>query len=240
MFDTHHSVGGILSNILGIPAYSFFVTLGIVVGVMYYLIDAKKRNASNEGAIIIVASGIIFGMIGSKIPLLFEGKTLLQVLTGKSIVGGLIGGMLGVIFVKKLLKIKTKMGNVIAPSVALGLAIGRWGCFFNGCCYGVVSSWGFNFGDGQLRLPTQLLESVFNSVAFVLLHKYKSEVKTAGILFKLYLLSYFVFRFFLEFIRVNPVVWAGFSIYQIISLLGFVFILINLLLMRRKKVEFKK
>lgn len=239
MFDIHNSLGGILPTIFGFPTYTFFVLLGIAVGVLYYLIDAKKRNATNEGAIVIVAAALIFGMLGSKVPLLFEGKNLVHVLTGKSIVGGLVGGMFGVIFIKRLLKIKLKMGNVIAPAIALGCAIGRWGCFFNGCCYGRVTKWGFDFGDGHLRLPTQLFELAFNIIAFILLHIYKKKVKTAGVLFKLYLLAYFSFRLLLEFFRVNPKVYAGMSIYQIICLLGIPFILLNLYKMRRKKHESK-
>jgi prolipoprotein diacylglyceryltransferase len=53
---------------------------------------------------------------------------------------------------------------------------------------------------------------------------YKGKVKTQGILFKYYLLAYFIFRFFMEFIRENPLVWEGMTIYQIISILGILYI----------------
>lgn len=224
MFDLHTKIVGVMPYIFGVSSYSVFVFLGIILGIAYYLIDARKRNVKNEGAISIVASALIFGAIGSKIPLLLEYRDLASVISGKSIVGGLIGGAAGVVIIKKVFDIKLKLGNIIAPSVALGMSVGRLGCFFNGCCYGVVSSWGIDFGDGLLRLPTQLFESAFHLTAFIILHNLKSKVQTKGILFKDYILAYFIFRFLIEFIRENKIVWGNMSIYQIICLLGIIYI----------------
>ena len=235
MLDTHEKIVGIMPYIFGISSYSFFVLLGIAIGLVFYWLNARSKNDKTDGAIVIVASALIFGIIGSKIPLLFEGKGLAEILTGKSIVGGLVGGMFGVIFIKKLFKIKLKLGNIIAPSVALGMTVGRLGCFFEGCCYGIVAPWGIDFGDGLLRLPTQLFESAFHLIAFALLVYYKNKVKTPGILFKLYLLAYFIFRFLMEFIRENPILCCGMSIYQIICGLGIVYI--GIILWRRKRNE---
>lgn len=224
MLDTHEKIASLLPTVLGMPSYAFFVLLGMLAGLIYYLADAHGRNAKHEGAIIIVASALIFGMIGSKVPLLFEGYDLKQILAGKSIVGGLIGGFLGVILIKRLLHIKLRLGNIIAPSVALGMAIGRFGCFFGGCCYGKIASWGINFGDGNLRLPTQLFEVAFHLTAFILLHIYRHKAPANGILFKLYLLSYFIFRFIMEFFRENPIILLGMTVYQIICILGILFV----------------
>ena len=230
MLDTHNRLyGSVAPRIFGIPAYTFFVALGIIVGLIYYFMSLKRRGQVSEGAVKIVFSALVCGVIGSRIPLLFEGRGLEEVLYGKSIVGGLIGGMFGVIAIKRILGIKLKLGNVIAPSIALGMAIGRLGCFFNGCCYGIVASWGFDFGDGLLRLPTQLFESAFHLISFVLLICFGNKaraLRTPGILFKLYLLTYFIFRFATEFIRVNPIVCCGLTIYQIICGLGILYMLI--------------
>ena len=226
MFDEHLQFYGHNAPLIFgfIPAYTFYVGLGLLAGLLYYYFDLKRQGKTSEGAVKIVISALVFGVIGSKIPLLFEGYAWQQVLFGKSIVGALIGGMFGVIFVKKLFKIKLKLGNTIAPSIALGMAIGRLGCFFNSCCYGIVAAWGFDFGDGQLRIPTQLFESAFHFIAFGLLIYAKPKVKRPGILFKYYLLAYLVFRFLIEFIRENPIVWLGMSIYQIICILGIIYL----------------
>lgn len=194
-----------------------------------------SRNEQLDPALIIVASALVFGTIGTKIPTLLSGPTLADLLMEKSVIGGLLGGMAGVIIVKRVLHIRLRMGNIIAPAAALGLAIGRVGCFLNGCCYGIPASWGIDFGDGLLRLPTQLFEVAFQLTAFVLLHHFKDKVHTQGLLFKIYVSSYFLFRFFLEFIRVNPIYWQGLTLYQLLCLAGIVWMAV--LMVRQKRVH---
>jgi len=228
MFDTHEGIKNTL-------IYGIFVIIGILAGVLYYLWDTRDKR--KEGAGVIVTSALIFGFIGSKIPLLFETYDLKVILTGKSIVGALIGGMFGIIFIKKKLNIKSKFGNVIAPAIALGMSIGRLGCFYGGCCYGKISTWGFNFGDGNLRLPTQLFEMAFHAVAFVILNIFKRKALVEGILFKIYIVSYFMFRFFIEFIRENKIIFLGLTIYQIFCLIGIFYLI---LMIKRSVLEWKK
>lgn len=226
MFDEHMKLDGfgIMPTIFGFPTYTLFVGMGIIIGLIYYLRDADRRHAESEGVIEIVAAGIIFGYLGSKIPLILEGMSLVNILYGKSIVGALLGGMLGVVLIKRIKGIKTRMGNIIAPAIALGMSIGRFGCFFNGCCYGKPASWGFDFGDGILRYPTQLFEVAFHLLAFLLLHQMKEKVKVPGILFKIYLLTYLTFRFFIEFIRVNKIVLWHMTVYQLLCIGGIILI----------------
>lgn len=228
---------GILPTIFGIPAYTLFVGYGIIAGIVYYLADAKTRDTKNEGVIEIVSAALIFGVIGSKIPILLQGGEWAAIIYGKSILGGFIGGMVGVYTMKRIKHIKTRMGNVIAPAAALGMAIGRLGCFFNGCCVGIPAIWGMDFGDGVLRYPTQLFEVIFHLTAFILLHRLKQTTERPGILFKYYVLTYFVFRFFIEFIRVNPRDYFGLTLYQLISLLGMGFVGLNLVLIFKKPKE---
>jgi len=130
---------------------------------------------------------------------------------------------------------RTKMGNVIAPVVALGMSIGRLRCFFNGCCYGIASTWGFDFGDGILRYPTQLFEDGFHLAAFLLLHILRLKVKKPGILFKYYVLTNFIFRFFIEFIRENPIYSFELTLYQLICIAGIIFVSANLFIRMRKE-----
>ncbi|NTW72038.1 MAG: prolipoprotein diacylglyceryl transferase [Eubacteriaceae bacterium] len=234
MIDEHLKLPefGIFPEIFGISSYSIFVALGIAAGLIYYMRDSERRKVKGEGVIEIVSAALIFGVIGSKIPLILEGGTLENILFGKSIVGGLIGGYLGVKFIKRRMNLSLKMGNIIAPAVALGMSFGRIGCFLNGCCYGKTGIFGFDFGDGHIRYPTQLFEVAFHFITFLILHNIRDQVKRPGILFKYYILCYFIFRFFVEFIRVNPVIWFGLTIYQMLS--AAVIIVITLGMLRDK------
>lgn len=243
MFDIHYvpATWGILPQIFGISSYTFFVALGILAAFVYYFLDARQRGVNNEGVIFIATAALVFGIIGSKVPLLianfqYIGRPDIW-FEGKTIIGGFIGGILGVLLVKRIFKIKLKMGNVIAPAVALGLAIGRLGCFFSGCCYGKPSPIGFDFGDGITRLPTQLFDAAFQLAAFFVLLYFKNKVTTPGILFKYYISTYLVFRFFCEFFRENQTLVWGMTLYQVLCMFGLILVNYKLIFKPKLKIE---
>ena len=110
------------------------------------------------------------------------------------------------------------------PFGALGHAIGRIGCFFNGCCYGKpTDSWcGVFFpGHAERVLPTQLFETLGLCLLFVLLRKLQTPVllRKPGAVFSGYLIGYGLLRFILEFTRGDQQIWlAGMTLQQAISL----------------------
>lgn len=214
---------------LNIEAYPFFVSLAILVGIIVFYLDAKKHKSANEKTFYIVIAALVGGTLGSKLPVwIFNFKEIINslpdltlLLSGRTIVGGLIGGTLGVMLIKKHLKINEKKGNFFAPAIAIGIAIGRIGCFLRGCCYGISTKlpWGVDFGDGILRHPTQLYESLFALIMFFYLQKAKKKNPKPGELFRTLMVSYFIFRFLIEFIRVESKIFLGLSGFQWASLL---------------------
>jgi prolipoprotein diacylglyceryltransferase len=85
---------------------------------------------------------------------------------GKTIVGALAGGLISVELTKRYIGIRTSTGDLYAIPLALGIAIGRIGCFLTGLSdntYGTSTNlpWAVNFGDGIPRHPTQLYEIIF-------------------------------------------------------------------------------
>lgn len=111
----------------------------------------------------------------------------------------------------------------IIPFVALGHAIGRIGCFANGCCYGTpTSAWyGVQFpGVPSPVVPTQLIESASLVVLYVILRSFQTPavLRRPGALFGLYLVGYGLIRWTVEYWRANqPIVWAGLTLSQVIS-----------------------
>ncbi|MFH1191978.1 MAG: prolipoprotein diacylglyceryl transferase family protein [bacterium] len=219
-----------------VPSYSFFVLLGLLVGIAVYFYEAKRKKSLNENGFFIVIGSLAGGILGAKILqwaidyryIISNSYNLEVFFSGRTIVGGLIGGTIGAILTKKVLGIKEKRGNLFAPAIAIGVSIGRLGCFFRGCCYGKQTSllWGVNFGDGVLRHPTQIYESLFMFAMFIYLEKIKDrEDIKPGQLFKVLMISYFVFRFFIEFIRVEPVAFAGLTVFQIISICVIIYLI---------------
>ncbi|MBR4110439.1 MAG: prolipoprotein diacylglyceryl transferase [Clostridia bacterium] len=241
MLDNHYTPDnfGIIRNfnMLGIEisTYTFFVALACFVTIAFYLLSMRKKEKEDkQHTFSIVMAALIGGIIGSKIPVIIENFEVLIrepqnlkyfLLTGKSIIGGIIGGWLAIKIIKKIKGISNKKyGNEIAPAIALGMGIGRIGCFLTGCCYGIETKLpiGVDFGDGALRYPTQLIEMIFCMILFIYLY-YKQKTKKElfpGSLFKELVLYYFIFRFFIEFIRGTEKNIAYLSIYQVICLLG--------------------
>ncbi|MFA6376475.1 MAG: prolipoprotein diacylglyceryl transferase family protein [Candidatus Paceibacterota bacterium] len=225
------SVGGV-----DVPAYGFFVGLALVIGAIVYWREAKKNQQGDEHGFYLAIAGLLGGAAGAKIlewiinyqfvaAHFSDPRTFLY---GRTIVGGLIGGTIAVLMVKKKMKITRRMGNAFAPAIALGVAIGRIGCFLAGCCYGKPTNmgWGVNFGDGILRYPTQLFESIFMlAMFFYLRDKAKNDDLKPGQLFTELMLSYFIFRFFLEFIKAEPVMFLGLTIFQHISIIVIIYLI---------------
>jgi prolipoprotein diacylglyceryltransferase len=120
---------------------------------------------------------------------------------------------------------KEKKGNLFAPAIAIGFAIGRVGCLMRGCCYGTPTDLfiGMDFGDNILRHPTQLYEIVYFS-GFFIFSLSRIEAALPGQLFNLLINSYFILRFFEEFIRYNENLWFGLSFFQYISIVAIIFI----------------
>jgi phosphatidylglycerol:prolipoprotein diacylglycerol transferase len=231
-----------------ITSYLLFSSLSLIVGGLVFLHFSKKQSLNRTQSFYIILAGLFGGAIGAKIPILFlyaqniaNGQVGLEfVVSGKTITGGLIGGTICVWIVKKILKIKFRIGNALAPAVAIGIAIGRIGCFFTGCCYGKptgLSWYGVSFGDGVLRHPTQIYEMVFSLiqfVVFVVILKKKGDSLKQGVLFDAYLFSYFVFRFFLEFLKEEQFIYFSLTIFQWIAILVIVRYLIKYIISFRK------
>ncbi len=143
---------------------------------------------------------------------------------GKTITAGLAGAYLGVELGKLLFAIRIKTGDTFALPLACAMAVGRFGCFFNGCCQGVPTSLPWAVGGCH---PTQVYESLFHlGMAGFLLLSMRLGVLTNQRL-KCYLLAYCVYRFLTEFIRPEPVFFLGLTFYQCFCVLAAVALLIQ-------------
>ena len=125
--------------------------------------------------------------------------------------GGLVGGLLGLLVYTRQYKMKlTPFLDIYATVLPLGHAIGRVGCFFGGCCYGIRYNGIFRVvyeqtagqtPSGVGLLPIQLIEAIaLLSLFFLQLFLFKRK-KFAGRQAWSYIVSYSIIRFFLEFFR---------------------------------------
>jgi len=123
--------------------------------------------------------------------------------------GGFIGASLAGLFYTRAKRLAfLPLADVLAPSVALGHAFGRLGCFFNGCCYGKACDlpWAVQFPAGHVAHsypvhPTQLYEVAGNLALFAGLSLYRPHRRFAGQIWWFYLGGYGALRFIIEFFR---------------------------------------
>jgi prolipoprotein diacylglyceryltransferase len=177
--------------------------------------------------ITLALAAFVGGTMAAKLPFVWSGEASFWDWTawaadGKTITTGLVGAYLTVEVAKLLLGIRAKTGDGLAVPLAAALAVGRWGCFVNPCCYGAPTTllWGVDFGDGVLRHPTQLYESLFHAVWVGILVRLNQQDALRYQRLKLYLLAYCGFRFAVEFIRVEPK-WLGPLTYYQVVVIGF-------------------
>lgn len=139
-------------------------------------------------------------------------------LSGKTILFGLVGGYFGVELVKRRLGIRVKTGDSFAVPVAGSIAVGRLSCLAGGCCYGIPTSlpWGLIFPavDHLPRHPTQLYEFIFHLSAASVLAALRKRGLFRNQLIKLYFISYCVYRFLSEYIRPETRDVFGLTAYQ--------------------------
>ena len=218
--------------------HGFFEMLGLAVGAATY--RRARRQMGGRGILapgeFAIAVGCVFGAaIGNKavfwieMPHLFVQywQTPAVLFGGQSMVGGLLGGLLGVEIAKKLTGITRSTGDAFVMPVLLGLAIGRVGCFLAGLedgTFGVATNlpWGIDFGDGVRRHPTQLYEIAFAGVLAWVLSRWRGRlVDRPGLLFKLMLVAYLAWRLAVDDIKPVPYVYPlGLSGIQWVCVLG--------------------
>jgi phosphatidylglycerol---prolipoprotein diacylglyceryl transferase len=140
---------------------------------------------------------------------------------GRSVTGGLIGGFLAAELAKPLFRYREPPNDRFAAVLPFSLAIGRVGCFVEGCCAGRPwnGPWALADEHGVMRHPAQLYELFFQLAAGGLLVFLLRRQKMHGKLFALYLVLYGAFRFLTEIVRDTPRMESGLSRYQVLALL---------------------
>lgn len=210
------------------PAYAAFMALaaGVFLLARRYFPDPTASRLAPAERRGVAVGGFLGGVLGAKLPFVFEdGASWLTgawLADGKTVTTGLVGAYLGVELAKRILGVRAGTGDAFALPLALALAVGRWGCFFHGCCHGGPTDlpWATDFGDGVGRHPTQAYESLFHLAMAGVLWVLLGRDQLRGHRLKLYLIAYAGFRFATEFVRPEPVYALGLTYYQWVAAAG--------------------
>lgn len=148
---------------------------------------------------------------------------------GKTIVGGLLGGWLGVELVKRLSGIRRRTGDLFALPLCVGIAVGRVGCQVAGLAddtYGKPTKlpWAVDLGDGIGRYPVQVYEILFLALLGIAIARKKGLPE--GARFRIFLGSYLAWRIMIDFLKPQPLV-VGMNVIQWAALVGIFLLLLD-------------
>lgn len=201
-------------------SYGLMIAIGVIAAIWLGEYRAKKEGLAEDGFITSLGIySVIGGFAGAKIlfwitilpEIIAEPARMKELANGFVVYGGLIGGILTAIVYCRIKKVNFFASfDLAAPLIALAQCFGRIGCFLAGCCYGQETDSVFGvifhnslYAPNDVKLvPTQLISSGLNLLNFFFLSwMWKKRGEKNGRVGAMYIITYSVGRFILEFFR---------------------------------------
>lgn len=244
---------------ISVKWYGVIIASAVVIALLLALSEANKRKMDKEIIVDLLIWAIPISIISARIYyVIFEwdfyknnlGEIVKIWHGGIAIYGALIGAVLTAIIFSRIKKISFwQLADVVAPSLIIAQAIGRWGNFMNQEAHGAETTRSFleslhlpdfiinqMYIDGAYYQPTFLYESLWNVLGFIVLLIIRRTKIRRGELFLGYVIWYSFGRFFIEGMRTDSLMWGDFRVSQVLSLLLIV-LSIGIIIYRRMKMN---
>lgn len=195
--------------------FAFEVAGYIAAAVLYTIVRQRRGDAVTDHARAVVLAGAALGAtVGTR--LLFwlcdPALTLRNIgnpaylLGGKTVVGGLLGGLIGVEIAKRIIGVRRSTGDLFVLPIITAMCLGRIGCFLAGPMDHTAGDpttlpWGMAIADGISRHPVALYEIVFLLVLATFVARPRAR---EGDSFRIFMTSYLAFRLAVDFIKPEP------------------------------------
>lgn len=199
---------------LTLYAYGFMMAVGFLVFLAYVRRQARVSGLDPEILTNTAFAALVGGIVGARaLFVVLDWSFFAQhpaeifMLNRGGLVwyGGFAGGVLAAwMHARHRRQDVARVLDIFVPPLALAQAIGRVGCFLNGCCYGFEAAppVGFCLADGLgCRFPVQLLNTALLLALFLFLHGRLQQARRPGNLIWMYGAGYGALRFFTEFFR---------------------------------------
>lgn len=202
-----------------ISSFGLMVAIAFLAGYWVTSFEFKRKGLTENLLSNVFLAIIIGGIGGAKILYVIENVPISELIGnplgylfsrgGLTFYGGFIGAVILLLIVARRSKTSFwTIGDAISPSLALGYAIGRIGCFLVGDDYGIKSNlpWAISFPEGlppttERVHPTQLYEVMAMMVVFIIIWKIRKKPAADGWLFSIYFILAGLERFFIEVVR---------------------------------------
>ena len=232
-----------------LTVYSYGLSLVLAFGLATFLLSRQGRYLGLNPEFFFNLSFIILlsGIIGARILYVILNinyyynhpvEIIMFTHGGLAWFGGLILGIFSCIVYLRYRGLEIyKIFDLAAPYVALAQAIGRIGCFLNGCCFGKENlRFGLYFPvHSAILIPTQLYSSLALLGIYIILRIKQVRIHKKGEIFYLYLFLYSLWRFFIEFFRGDSKIFIfHLSLFQIFSIALFTLSVIMLIRIKKR------
>ncbi|MBC6297530.1 prolipoprotein diacylglyceryl transferase [Listeria sp. FSL L7-1517] len=247
-----------LGNI-SVKWYGVIIASAVVIALILALSEASKRKMDKEIIVDLLIWAIPISIISARIYYVvfewdFYKNNLSEIVKiwhgGIAIYGALIGAVLTAVIFSRIKKISFwQLADVVAPSLIIAQAIGRWGNFMNQEAHGAETTRTFlenlhlpefiinqMYIDGAYYQPTFLYESLWNVLGFIILLIIRRTKIRRGELFLSYVIWYSFGRFFIEGMRTDSLMWGDFRVSQVLSVL-LIILSIGIIVYRRLKMN---
>jgi phosphatidylglycerol:prolipoprotein diacylglycerol transferase len=226
---------------LTIRWYGVLIMAGVILGLVLAGREAKRQDVSIELIYDLFFYMILSAVVGARLYYVIFSwdlyrNNIREILAfwhgGLAIHGAVMGGIISALIYTRLKGLSFWLvADICAPSLILGQAIGRWGNFFNQEAFGGPTDlpWGIFIDNAHRPLqyiqqthfhPTFLYESLWDFCVFLfLLWVRRKRVIMRGDVFLVYLMLYSLGRFWIEGLRMDSLMFAGFRVAQVVSLL---------------------
>lgn len=229
------NINNVLLDINGFKIYwyAFIIIVGIIIALLLCKKDDGKYNIKFEDLLMLMLFMFPISIICARFyfvlfKLDYYIQNPLEIFDirngGLAIYGGIIGAILTIIIFCKKKKIKIlDMLDYIAPYLALGQCIGRWGNFFNSEAHGTETTSLFRMGiveNGQYIQvhPTFLYESICTLLIFIILYTKRNKRKYPGEITYIYFFLYGIARAIIEGFRTDSLMLGNIRISQLLSI----------------------
>lgn len=217
--------------------YGILVALAVLICGWMFQKLAVKDGFDPEAVTGALFWTVIWGVVGGRLlhvvvqaPYYYRNPIEILMLRdgGLAAEGSILGGLLCLYVYSKMKNLNlVQLLDIIVIPAALGHAIGRIGCFLNGCCHGVQTAQfiGVQFPELPHRVhPTQLYYSAIYIIMFTLLFKMRKKRVKRGVIFSSYLLGFGLVRYFVDTLRGDlTLTYLGLHATQVIAV--FIFML---------------
>lgn len=185
--------------------YNLILLTALATGLPVLLLEAKRLGLPRVDAVRLYLWSLLFVALFGRIFIIWDQwdyysavPSRMLSLSGARLDGAVVGFIVLLLIYARLSKRSFwYLGDAVTMDMAIVIALGRWACFFNGCCYGLPCDlpWALVYTDPNSRAPidiplhpVQLYQVIWYSLTFVVLWLVRKKLSPQGSLFLLFLI----------------------------------------------------